>query len=209
MAAAASLAAEADDESRPPRNTGRRTLPPRSCSSPPRSCAPLPPSSSPRPLAAASSSSRLRPPPSGDGTSPLPLPPPSLRSWCAAPPLPLPAPQLVVSATPMSAPMFACPSDTAPPPAAGVRTLYSAWKPSSSSPPPTSMSPSLVLTSMNALLRLEYLVGHNRTRELSQTSSTKQPSDSIVKIAQPKPASTPGRRRKELREWRGGSLEDG
>ena len=43
------------------------------------------------------------------------------------------------------------------------------------------MNALIALTSMNAPLALEYLVGHNRPRALSQTSNTKQPSDSLAK----------------------------
>ena len=80
-----------------------------------------------------------------------------MRLSCASPP------------SPMSAPVLTCPSESAStgPPESG---MYVA-----------SMSALLVLTSTNALLSLEYLVGHNRTRELSQTPSTKQPSVSLAK----------------------------
>ena len=44
-----------------------------------------------------------------------------------------------------------------------------------------SMDSPIALMSMNASFALEYLVDHNRTRPLSQTSSTKQPSDSLTK----------------------------
>ena len=45
----------------------------------------------------------------------------------------------------------------------------------------TLMDAMFALTSTNAPLYHEYLVGHNRSRALSQTSNTKQLSDSLTK----------------------------
>ena len=69
--------------------------------------------------------------------------------------------------------------------------------PSESESHVTSMDISMVRRSMNAPLGLEYLVGHNRSRTLSQTSSNKQPSDSFDARARPEPASSPGHRRQQ------------
>ena len=45
----------------------------------------------------------------------------------------------------------------------------------------TSTESPIVLTSMKSWFALEYLVGHNRLSELSQSSSTKQPSGNLAK----------------------------